>query len=242
MNFEIIRANIADIEADAIVLPANEKLKEGAGASRAIFEAAGRKQLKKACEEIGHCNTGSAVPTPAFDLNAKYIIHAAVPRWNDGEHDEYGLLSSVYLTALKLADIMHCESIAFPLLASGNNGFNRELAFKIAAESIALFDGDNLKKVVLVVYGENTECFVRSQGYDVIEISETKKSKKPLISDETKNAALKGIKCAFDWLKNKENQKRILELGVSIAFVVANKGKKGVDSTKVIQAIKKFIK
>lgn len=60
MTFEIFKANIVNIHADAIVLPANEALKEGSGTSRAIFEAAGRKQLTKACKELGHCNTGSA--------------------------------------------------------------------------------------------------------------------------------------------------------------------------------------
>ena len=36
----------------AIVLPANEKLKEGSGTSRAIFEKAGRKALASACIAI----------------------------------------------------------------------------------------------------------------------------------------------------------------------------------------------
>ncbi len=172
MNFEVVRANIVNISADAIVLPANEYLKEGSGASTAIFNAAGRSKLTKACAQIGHCDIGSAVPTPAFDLNAKYIIHASVPKWKDGEHNEYGLLSSAYLTSLKLADIMVCKSIAFPLLASGNNGFDRLLAFQIAERSINEFVGENIKDIILVVYDENTECFVRSQGYNVMENDE----------------------------------------------------------------------
>lgn len=31
MNFTVVRANIVNVAADAIVLPANEKLKEGSG-------------------------------------------------------------------------------------------------------------------------------------------------------------------------------------------------------------------
>ena len=42
MRFEVIRANIVHVPADAIVLPANEALREGAGASRDIFQAAGK--------------------------------------------------------------------------------------------------------------------------------------------------------------------------------------------------------
>ena len=84
MNFKVLRGNIADARVDAVVLPANSKLKEGSGASEAIFEAAGRKLLSKKCKEIGSCETGSAVPTLGYNLDSKYIIHAVVPKWKDG--------------------------------------------------------------------------------------------------------------------------------------------------------------
>ena len=54
---------------------ANAVLKEGSGASTAIFEAAGRRKLAQACKKIGSCPVGSAVSTLAFNLKAKYIIH-----------------------------------------------------------------------------------------------------------------------------------------------------------------------
>ncbi len=132
MNVDIVKTDIVNISADAIVLPANPKLKEGSGASAAIFAAAGREKLAKECAKIKECAVGTAIPTPAFDLDAKCIIHAVVPKWKDGEHDEYRLLSSAYLCALNVADLMGCESIAFPLLSSGNNGFDLDLAFEIA--------------------------------------------------------------------------------------------------------------
>ena len=48
MNFDVVQNDITNMIVDAIVLPANEKLKEGSGTSRAIFEKAGRKALTKA--------------------------------------------------------------------------------------------------------------------------------------------------------------------------------------------------
>ena len=74
MKFEIVKANIIDVVSDAIVLPANEGLKEGPGSSKAIFSAAGRKELTQACKKLGHCNIGSAVPTLGYNLSSKYII------------------------------------------------------------------------------------------------------------------------------------------------------------------------
>ena len=48
MRFDVVKTSIVNVAADAIVLPANEHLKEGSGASRAIFEAAGRREASTA--------------------------------------------------------------------------------------------------------------------------------------------------------------------------------------------------
>lgn len=167
MEFDIVKGDIVDVCADAVVLPANTGLKEGSGASRAIFKAAGRTELMKACAERGHCDVGSAVPTEAFKLNADYIIHAVVPRWKDGNHQEYELLSSAYLSALNMADHLECKSIAFPLLSSGNNGFDKELAFQIAKESFESFSGEYLEKITLVIYESSLALLIKSWGYEV---------------------------------------------------------------------------
>ena len=82
--------------------------------------------MTKGCEKIGYCSIGNAVPTLAYKLNAKFIIHTVVPKWIDGNNSEYDFLSSAYLSALTAAELMGCESIAFPRLGSGNNGFDRK--------------------------------------------------------------------------------------------------------------------
>lgn len=171
MKFDIVKGDIVDVCADAVVLPANTGLKEGSGTSRAIFKAAGRIELMKACAEYGHCDIGSAVPTEAFNLNAKCIIHAVVPRWKDGNHQEYELLSSAYLSALNMADHLKCQSIVFPLLASGNNGFDKELAFQIAKKSFESFSGEHLKKITLVIYEGSVALLIKSWGYEIDTVS-----------------------------------------------------------------------
>ena len=52
--------------------------------------------MTKACEKIGYCSIGNAVPTLAYKLNAKFIIHTVVPKWIDGNNSEYDFLSSAY--------------------------------------------------------------------------------------------------------------------------------------------------
>lgn len=232
MEFEIVKANIVDIVADAIVLPANTKLKEGSGTSTALFKAAGRKQLTQACKKLGGCDVGSAVPTLAYDLDAEFIIHAVVPKWVDGKHDEYNLLSSAYLFSLELADTMGCTSIAFPLLASGNNGFDPELAFQIAKENIELFKEKNINKAILVIYDDDIAVMVRKAGYSYSLLPEDIEKRRLRLEHKKKQKQLfkEGMEVAqqlleeqlqkgIDYLKVPENRQKLFDDAVKVAGV-----------------------
>ena len=174
MEFEVIRNDICNMKVDAVVLPTNPYLKEGNGTSTAIFERAGRRALTKACKEslkrYQYVGVGTAIPTLGFNLDAKYIIHAVTPKWKDGKSGEYGKLSSAYLSSLKLADIMGCDSIAIPLLAAGSNRFDLDSAITIAFESIGNYETSNkLDKVYLVVYGMRATDKIRQMGIKMTE-------------------------------------------------------------------------
>ena len=95
-SIKIQKISITDLETDVVVNAANEGLWAGGGVCGAIFRAAGHRQLQDACDRIGHCDTGSAVITPGFQLKAKYIIHAVGPVWRDGKHNEPELLYGAY--------------------------------------------------------------------------------------------------------------------------------------------------
>lgn len=128
----IIKADIASVDADAVVNAANAGLRAGSGVCGAIFAAAGRRELQAACDEIGHCDTGSAVITPGFALRARYVIHAVGPRWSGGGSGEPELLASCYDRALELAVEHGCASVAFPLISSGIYGYPKEEAWRVA--------------------------------------------------------------------------------------------------------------
>ena len=139
MPFLMIRNDITKVAADAIVNPANRNLLQGSGTSRAIYQAAGEQELTAACEAIGHCEPGRAVCTPAFGLPAKYIFHAVCPAWHGGFFGKAKQLAGAYHSALELAAEYHCESVAFPLLSSGNYGYPKEQAFRIAVDTITQY-------------------------------------------------------------------------------------------------------
>ena len=152
MPFSIVRDDITRVKADAIVNAANEMLQRGGGVCGAIFAAAGARKLQQACNKIGHCDTGSAVATPAFDLHARYVIHAVGPIWRDGRHRERELLASCYRSSLQLAASLRCTSIAFPLISAGIYGYPKHEALEVAQGEILRFLETHEMNVTLVLY------------------------------------------------------------------------------------------
>ena len=151
MPFEIVRNDIVNMKVDAIVNTANPKPIIGDGTDRAIHCKAGERLLL-ARKEIGDIAIGTSKITPAFDLNARYVIHTAGPIWRDGRSGEEELLASCFRNSLGIAKKKACESIAFPLISSGSYGFPKPLALKIAVREISSFLMENEMQVYLVVF------------------------------------------------------------------------------------------
>ncbi|WP_185937566.1 macro domain-containing protein [Enterococcus avium] len=115
---------------DAIVNAANTALIPGGGVDGALNQAAGLK-LKQAMAKIGGTPTGTAVITPAFDLPAKYVIHAVGPRYIDGQHDEETLLYSAYEAVFQLARENDIQTLAVPVLSAGIYQYPKEAAARV---------------------------------------------------------------------------------------------------------------
>ena len=151
-KIQIKRISITDLDTDAIVNAANDGLWAGSGVCGAIFRAAGHDKLQAACNAIGHCDTGSAVITPGFDLKSKYIIHAVGPVWRGGDSNEPQLLYGAYKRSLELAAENNCHSIAFPLISAGIFGYPKDKAWRKAIQACKDFFGKNPDAGLQVVF------------------------------------------------------------------------------------------
>ena len=160
MPFEIVRNDIVNMQVDAIVNTANPNPVIGSGVDSGIHKKAGR-QLLAARQKIGHIAFGDAAITPGFGLDARYVIHTVGPVWVDGRQGEEQLLASCYRKSLALAKETRCESIAFPLISTGNYGFPKPLALQIAVREISTFLLENEMQIYLVVFGK--EAFALSE-------------------------------------------------------------------------------
>ena len=156
MALQIIRNNIVNVQADAIVNTANPNVDIGSGVDSAIYYAAGWKKLLEARRAIGPMRPGTAAYTPAFDLDAKYIIHTVGPAWRGGGFGERETVAQCYRESLALAAELGCESIAFPLIATGTYGFPKDEALRIAMAEISSFLLGNEMEVLLVVYDKES--------------------------------------------------------------------------------------
>lgn len=160
MPFEIVRNDITNMQVDAVVNTANPNPVIGSGVDAGIHKKAGP-LLLEARKKIGCIDLGEATITPGFDMDAKYIIHTVGPIWEDGNHLEEQILSSCYRKSLALAKEYKCESVAFPLIATGNYGFPKPLALQIAVREISSFLLENEMQIYLVVFGK--EAFALSE-------------------------------------------------------------------------------
>lgn len=144
MTIKIVAGDITTFSGDAIVNPANNAGLGGGGLDGIIHIAAGPKLLE-ACQQLpiwdaqDHARemppkdtiripNGAAIPTPSFDIPAKWIIHVAGPVWPDrsegiarlGQASKH--LHECYRNALALASAMKLKSIAVPSISGGIYG------------------------------------------------------------------------------------------------------------------------
>ena len=166
MPFKIIKNDITKVKADAIVNTVNPNAIIGDGVEYAIYNAAGKDELLKAREKLGYMPPGEVGITPAFKLDAKYIIHVSSPVWTGiwyGERppesvltEDTELLRDCYMKALYMAAENGCKSIAFPLLATGTYKFPKEIGMAVAVRAFTEFLKNYDMEIFLVVFGRDS--------------------------------------------------------------------------------------
>jgi O-acetyl-ADP-ribose deacetylase (regulator of RNase III) len=160
-TLQLIKGDITDVEADAIVNAANSSLLGGGGVDGAIHRKGGPKILEE-CKRIRATEwpdglpTGKAVITSGGNLKAKHVIHTVGPVWLGGFHVEAELLKQAYKNSLRLAVARGLKTIAFPSISTGAYGYPIEEASRLAVKTVKDFleKEDKLEKVTFVLFSE----------------------------------------------------------------------------------------
>ena len=164
MEIEILKADITEIQVDAIVNAANSSLLGGGGVDGAIHRKGGKAILDE-CVKIrnkqGGCKVGEAVITTAGNLPSKYVIHTVGPVWNGDKEEKKNLLAACYQSSLELAVENNIKTIAFPGISTGIYHFPKDKAAEIAIKSVRGFDKIlEIEKVIFVCFDdENYEIY-----------------------------------------------------------------------------------
>jgi O-acetyl-ADP-ribose deacetylase (regulator of RNase III) len=154
VTLALLKGNIVEVQADAIVNAANSGLRGGGGVDGAIHRAGGPSIMEE-CRKIGGCPTGSTVATSAGKLPARYVFHAVGPIYSSTAEDER-LLASAYQSYLDLAEQYGVKSIVFPSLSTGVYGYPLDEAAPITLRTIIahIQKPTSLRQVTVVLFGD----------------------------------------------------------------------------------------
>lgn len=168
----LLRGDITQQDAEAIVNAANSSLLGGGGVDGAIHRAGGP-QILEECRQIvarqGGCPTGEAVLTGGGNLKARFVIHTVGPIWSGGENREDQLLSNAYRNSLGLALEKGITTVAFPSISTGAYGFPTDRAARVAARTVKEFlEGQNAFKEVRFVLFSDRDLNIYRDAWETL--------------------------------------------------------------------------
>ncbi len=155
-SIKIIQGDITTAKVDAIVNAANNHLWMGAGVAGAIKRVGG-KIIEDEAVAKGPIPIGSAIETTVGNLNAKYVLHAAVMGQDLITNDKY--IRDATKNVLELCEKLNLSSVAFPALGTGVGGFPMDKCAEIMIGEVLKFESKNLKDVYFYLLDDASKVF-----------------------------------------------------------------------------------
>jgi O-acetyl-ADP-ribose deacetylase (regulator of RNase III) len=155
----LVRGDITEQDADAIVNAANSSLLGGGAVDGAIHRKGGPAILDE-CRQLraeqygGGLPTGQAAATTAGNLKARWVIHTVGPVYAKSQ-DRSDLLASCHTESLRVADELGAVTIAFPAISTGVYGYPVDEAAPVAIGAVTNAD-TNVSEVRFVLFDELT--------------------------------------------------------------------------------------
>lgn len=153
---ELIKGDITEIEADAIVNAANSYLEHGGGVAGAIVRKGGwviQEESREWVRKYGPVPVGGVAVTSAGRLKAKYVIHAVGPRCDIEPIEK---LDDAVTNSLRKAEELNLTSIAFPAISTGIFGCPYEDAARVMVRTIRRESPGlkNVRRIIICLYDD----------------------------------------------------------------------------------------
>ncbi|WP_189882184.1 O-acetyl-ADP-ribose deacetylase [Streptomyces xantholiticus] len=154
----LVRGDITQQHADAIVNAANSSLLGGGGVDGAIHRTGGPEILAE-CRALRASRygkglpTGQAVATTAGRLDAAHVIHTVGPVHSTTK-DRSELLASCYRESLRVAAELGARTVAFPAISTGIYGWPIDDGARIAIATVGECAAEPVTEVRFVLFDE----------------------------------------------------------------------------------------
>lgn len=132
----MVKGDLTEVEADAIVNAANTDLILGGGVAGAI-RMKGGDPIQDECNEIGSIPLGQAAITGAGNLRATFVIHAAGMELG-GRVSDVSLRDCTYNSLLRASE-KNLKTVAFPAIGTGVGGFSMRNCAQIMVDTVIEF-------------------------------------------------------------------------------------------------------
>ncbi len=165
MRIELIEGDITKCKVDAIVNAANNNLWMGSGVAGAIKHQGGS-DIESEAIKLGPIDVGEVVVTGAGSLTARHIIHAAV--MGQDLIPTAASIRTCTTSALRAAEQIKLQSLAFPALGTGVGGFSIELCAELMSAVFCSHIPVHLQRIVVVLFGKTafsafSRCIVKAE-------------------------------------------------------------------------------
>lgn len=130
-------------------------------------------QLRLECndkmKQIKRLETGKAFITKGYNLPSKYVIHTVGPIiYDEVTQKEINELEECYINSLNVAKENNIKEIAFCSISTGEFRFPKEIASKIAIETVREYlktNNNSFEKVVFNVFSdEDYKIYLKNLG------------------------------------------------------------------------------
>lgn len=152
-KLQVVKADIATLESDAVVHPTGSDLYIGGEVGSALEKKGGKEFLEAVIElkkKNGPLDVAGAAVSSGHGLPAKFVIHCNSPSYGSDKCEE--LLEKTVKNCLALADEKKIKSIAFPSIGSGRNGFPKQTAAQLILKAISNYFVSTMSSSIKTVY------------------------------------------------------------------------------------------
>ncbi|XP_077685710.1 protein mono-ADP-ribosyltransferase PARP14 isoform X5 [Eretmochelys imbricata] len=156
--------SIEDATTDVIVNSVARDLQLDKGPlSKALLSKAGPMLQEQLCEEglAKVASEGSVFKTNGCNLGCRFVLHAIVPGWKNGQESVQKLLRDIITECLQTAEQLSLKSITFPAIGTGNLGFPKPVVAKLMFDQVFKFSHkkyiQSLQDVHFLLYPDDTD-------------------------------------------------------------------------------------